>query len=381
MSPYQHDHELFRAAFRAYLERAFAPHLDDWERAGELPIRDVYAGLGREGFLGLECPLEYGGLGLDAGYGLVRAEELGRLGACGLAMSLMVHLDLCLPALAQHGSASIRKRFLRPVARGEAIGCLAVTEPTAGTDVLAMTTEARREGDHWVVNGSKCYITNGSIADFAIVFCRTGPREGAAGLTALVVPSQSQGFTATRTDTKLGNRSCDHAELALRDVSVPDDHTLGTDGQGYQILTDLFVRDRLMWGGLAYGLARYVLNQTLIHTRRRIVMGGRLIDQQSVAFTLVDLEVEIECLHGLIRDTLPSLRDGQSCVRDSARVKLKASQVLMRTTDACLQLFGGAGYMEDLPVTRVFRDGRAVALAGGTPDAMRHLLAHWLDYD
>jgi citronellyl-CoA dehydrogenase/2,3-diaminopropionyl alpha,beta-desaturase len=392
-------HELFRASARAVLERVFLPGLDGWENAGLMPTHEICRALGEEGLLGLTLPLddEGGGLGLDLGYSWVWAQELGRLPAGSPAMSLSVQTDIVLPLLAETGGERVRTEFLRPAVRGELVAALAATEPGGGSDLAALRTTAVRTADGLRLTGDKAYITNGSVADFAVVLCHLvegdgagdeeggGERErGATGLDTLallLVPTGLPGVRRERHTGKLGNRACDHGSLSFTDVRVPEENLLSKPGSGYEALTRVFTRERAFLAAVATARTETALRETVEHARGRAVLGRSLLDHQAIAFRLAELDAELALVEQYTGTVFQLLDEGAPALRQASIAKLRASRLERESADLRLQLHGGGGYLEGGPVERAYRDARASALAGGADEALLHLIAGHLRTD
>lgn len=381
------QHELFRDSVRAVLERECAA-VEEWEQAGAMPVRALYRALGEEGLLGLTLPAEAGGLGLDLGYAYVWATELGRVPSGSPAMSLSVQTDIVLPLLAETGGERVRADFVVPAARGERVAALAATEPGGGSDLATLRTTAVPTGDGYVLNGRKSFITNGSIADFAVVACHLadpapgapdadGPAaaRGLDSLALLVVPTDLPGVRRERHTGKLGNRACDHGSLSFTDVRVPEDHLLGKPGGGYEALSRVFTRERAFLAAVATTRAGTFLRAAAEYARGRRVLGRPLADHQAIAFRLAELDAEHALLEHYTAGVFQLLAEDLPALRQASIAKLRAARLERETADLRLQLHGGAGYLDGGAVERAYRDARAGSLAGGADEALLHLLA------
>lgn len=376
---FNQDHILFRESVRTFIDREITPFIDQWEDERGFPGHELYKELGDEGYLGLTYPEEYGGLALDFWYTVILMEELGQIGAGGIPMSLTVQTDICTPVIARYGTHQLKERFLTPAIMGDFIGALAITEKGAGSDVSAITTSAREVNDYYIINGNKCYITNGSIADFVVTLCKTSD-EGLRGMSLIVVPTETPGFTATTTvyDKKIGNFCCDHAELTYENVKVPKKNVLGMAGQGWDIQMEQFQHERLIEGILACSQAQRILDETKAYAKQRNIFGRRLIDHQSNAFALVNMETEVEFLRQMTYYCADLFISGKECTKEVSMVKMKAGKILRKVADDCLQMFGGRGYLENNSISRLWRDVRANAFTGGSVETMQHILTHYL---
>lgn len=372
------EHKMFREFVRGFIEREINPCVEQWEAQGEFPAHELYKKMGNEGLLGLTYPKQYGGLDLDFWYTVIWIEELGGIEAGGVPMSLTVQTEISTPVIAKYGSHELKQRYLQPAILGDFIGALAITEPDAGSDVTAISTMAEEVDDSYIVNGRKSYVTNGSIADFIVILCKTSPTQGSRGMSLLLVPAKSAGLVATQKYSKLGNFCCDHAELTFENVRVPGENLLGMKGMGFDIQMEQFQRERLIEGILACSQAHNVLSKTKEYARNRMLFGQRLIDHQSVAFALVNMETELEFLRQMTYYCADLFIRGHEATREIAMIKLKAGKLLRLVTDECLQLLGGYGYMEGTQIARAYRDGRAAALTGGSVETMQHILSKFL---
>ncbi len=369
------EHEMFRQSVRRFVEQELNPHVDEWEEAGIWPAHDVLRKMGDLGFLGLSYPEEYGGQGLDFWYTAVFCEELGKTDCSGVPMGITVHTEMCTPALAEFGSDELRKRFLEPSLRGEYVGCIGVTEPDAGSDVASIRTRAVADGDDWVITGRKLYITNGTQADWVCLLARTSEERGYHGMSLIIVPSGTPGFSVSRKLRKLGNLSSDTAELAFDGARVPRAHTIGPEGMGFILQMRQFQRERLVGAILAYSSMEKVVRQTIEYTRQRQTFGAPLIDNQVVHFRMAELLTEIEALKALCYSAIEAMVEGQDITRLASMAKLKAGRLAREVADSCLQFYGGMGYMEETPISRAFRDSRLLSIGGGADEVMLGIIA------
>ncbi len=293
-------------------------------------------------------------------------------------MSITVQTEISTPAIAKYGSQDLKERYLQPAIFGDFIGALAVTEPEAGSDVTAISAVAEEHNSYYIINGRKSYITNGSVADFIVTLCKTSPTQGSRGMSLIVVPADSEGFTAVQKYRKLGNFCCDHAELTFQNVKVPKENIIGMKDMGFDIQMEQFQHERLIEGILACTQAKKVLDKAKEYTKDRMVFGQRLIDHQSIAFSLVNMETELEFLQQMAYYCTDLFIKGYECTREIAMIKLKAGKLLRLVTDECLQMLGGYGYMEGTQIARAYRDGRATAIASGSVETMQHILTKFL---
>ncbi len=369
------EHEMFRQSIRRFVQQELDPHADAWEEAGQWPGHEVLGKMGALGFLGLSYPEEYGGQGLDFWYTVIFCEELAKTASAGVTTGITVHTDMCTPALAQYGSDALKRAFLAPSLRGEYVGCVAVSEPDAGSDVASIRTRARVEGDDWVINGRKLYITNGAQADWACVLARTSDDPGARGMSLIVVPTNTSGFSVSRKLRKLGNHSSDTAELIFENVRVPRANTIGEEGMGFILQMRQFQRERLVGAIVAYSSAEKVVRDTIAYTQQRHAFGAPLIENQAIHFRLAELLTEIESLRALCYDATEHYIAGDDITLIASMAKLKGGRLAREVTDSCLQFYGGMGYMEETPIARAYRDARLLSIGGGADEIMLGIIA------
>ena len=369
------DHELFRSSTRGLLQRVIEPHVDEWEAAGIFPAHEVFAQLGGAGLLGLEYDPAYGGQGADHSYTVILGEELGRLGCGGVPMAVSVQTDMSTPSLHRFGSDELKRRYLAPAVKGEVVTSIAVSEPDAGSDVAAIRTRAVRDGDEWVINGTKLYITNGTQADWLCLLARTSDEGGYSGMSQIVVPTDIEGFSVSRKLHKLGNWSSDTAELSFVDARVPVANTIGEIGQGFQQQMAQFQNERMIANYIAAGATSRALERTVEYLRERRVFGKPLIDNQYIQFRLAELGAEVDMLRHYNYACADAYLRGEDTTRFATVAKLVAGRLQRRVADTCLQFHGGIGYMEETWTARFFRDSRLLSIGGGADEVMLRILA------
>lgn len=369
------EHEMFRQSIRRFVEQELTPYADEWEEAGQWPGHEVLAKMGALGFLGLTYPEAYGGQGLDFWYSLIFCEELAKNPSAGVTTGITVHTDMCTPALAEHGSDTLKSQYLTPSLRGEYVGCVAVSEPDAGSDVASIRTRAMADGDEWVISGRKLYITNGAQADWACVLARTSDEPGARGMSLIVVPTSAPGFSVSRKLRKLGNHASDTAELIFDGVRVPRANTIGEEGLGFILQMRQFQRERLVGAIVAYSAAEKTVRDTIAYTQQRRAFGAPLIANQAVHFRLAELLTEIEALRALCYDATERYVAGDDITRLASMAKLKGGRLAREVADGCLQFYGGMGYMEETPIARAYRDARLLSIGGGADEIMLGIIA------
>jgi len=369
------DHEQFRKSVRQFVDREVNPYVDEWEDAGIFPAHELFAKLGAAGFLGLEYPEADGGQGADVSYTVVLGEELGRINCGGVPMAISVQTDMATPALARFGSAELKQKYLAPACRGEMVAAIAVTEPDAGSDVAGLRTRAERDGDEWVINGSKLYITNGTQADWLCLLARTSDEGGYRGMSQIVVPTATPGFAVSRSLHKLGNRSSDTAELSFTDLRVPVANTIGEIGRGFQQQMAQFQNERLIACCMAVGQMQAALARTADYLRQRMVFGEPLLANQHIQFDLAGLGAEVEAVRQVVYGAADAQLAGEDPTRLASVAKLLAGRLSRKVADTCLQYHGGIGYMEETWTARYFRDARLLGIGGGADEVMLRTLA------
>jgi citronellyl-CoA dehydrogenase len=369
------EHEDFRRVVTEVVEKEINPYVDEWERAGIFPAHELFPKLGQVGIFGIEYDPEYGGLGLDHSYTLVMAEALGQVACAGLPMAIMVQAAMATPALAKHGSHELRQTYLAPVIAGEQVCSVAVSEPDAGSDVAGIRTKAVRDGDHWVINGSKLYITNGTQADWICLLARTEEGStGFAGMSLIIVPTDTPGFSVSRKLDKLGNWSSDTAELAFDNVRVPVANTVGEPGRGFQMQMEQFQIERLVGAYSATASAEIALRRTIEYLQVRQAFGKPLLANQHLKYRLAELLAEVDMLREYNHAAAARIVDGQDATRMATISKLKAGRLAREVADTCLQFHGGMGYMEETWTSRYFRDARLLSIGGGADEVMLRIL-------
>ena len=369
------EHHAFRKVVRDVVAREIAPHVDAWEEAGIFPAHELFPKLGQVGLLGLEYDPAYGGQGADHLYTVIACEELARSGCAGVPMAIGVQTNMATPSLHSFGSDDLKRRYLAPAIAGTAVCSIAVTEPGAGSDVAGIRTKAVRDGDEWVINGSKLYITNGTQADWLCLLARTSDEGGYRGMSQIVVDTRSPGVTVSRKLDKLGNRSSDTAELVFTDVHVPVSNTIGTIGRGFQQQMAQFVVERMF---SAYGVpasCRRALERTRDYLKQREVFGKPLMANQYIAFRMAELSAQIDLLQSHNHACAEAYMAGEDTTRQATVAKLTAGRLVREVADACVQFHGGMGYMEESWTSRFFRDSRLISIGAGADEVMLQVIA------
>ncbi|MBN9101578.1 MULTISPECIES: acyl-CoA dehydrogenase family protein [unclassified Pseudonocardia] len=372
---YDEDHEAFRSSFRTFVDKEIAPHAAEWDAAG-IVSRDLFTAAGRSGFLGMEIPEALGGGGVhDFRFNAVISEELMRSGYGAVGLGLTLHNDISLPYFMAYCSDEQQQRWLPGIASGELITAIAMTEPGIGSDLASMTTTARREGDHYVVNGSKTFITNGINADLVITAVKTDPAQRHRGMSLLVLERGMPGFERGRNLDKLGQHAQDTAELSFTDVRVPVANLLGPEeGQGFTQLVTNLPQERLSIaiGGVA--AARAALSWTLEYVKERRAFGAPIGSFQNSKFVLAEIATEIDIAQSYVDDCVRALGDGELTAVDASKAKWWCTELQGRVVDKCLQLHGGYGYMNEYPIARAYADARITRIYGGTTEIMKEVI-------
>jgi acyl-CoA dehydrogenase len=371
------DHETFRASVRRFLEKEVAPHADAWEAAKRIP-REIFVRMGELGFLGLAVSAEYGGAGGDLFHTLAFLEELARSRMGGFCAAVSVQQFMATQHIYRWGSEALKRRYLVPSVEGKMVGALAVTEPDAGSDVSAIRTRAEKKDDHWLVNGSKIFITNGADGSFCTLAAKTAPEFGVGGLSLLVVDLDLPGVRVARRLEKMGWHCGDTAELAFEDVKVPLDRLIGDENMGFYYLMEAFQLERLCGAGMAVGSAQLCVEETLAYMRERKAFGRPLTKFQVLAHRIAELATQIQAARQLTYHAAWLQEHGHAAVRECSMAKLFATEMSKRVADECLQCLGGFGFMEEYPLARFYRDARAGTIVAGTSEIMREIIARIL---
>jgi citronellyl-CoA dehydrogenase len=368
------DHDEPRRILQRFIANEINPHVDQWEADGIFPAHELFKKLGDLGFLGLNKPVEFGGQGLDYSYALMMAEELGNIRCGGVPMAIGVQTDMATPALAKFGSDAVRREFLAPAIAGDMVACIGVSEPGAGSDVASIKTNARSDGDDYVINGGKLWITNGTQADWICLLANTSEGAVHRNKSLICVPMKSKGVNVARKLDKMGMRSSDTAQIFFEDVRVPKRNRIGEEGKGFTYQMIQFQEERL-WGAAA-GLKRHevIINETIEYTRNRKAFGQSILDNQVVHFRLAELQTEVELLRSLIYRAAEALVAGEDVTKLATMAKLRAGRLNREVPDACLQYWGGMGFMNETPVSRAYRDGRLTSIGGGADEVMLSIL-------
>lgn len=377
------EHEMFRASVRDFVQTEINPNAEKWEAQGIFPAKELFGRMGDLGFLGVTYDPAYGGGGGDTLFSAVLGEELGRMPCLGVAMAISVQTDMATPSLHRFGTDELKEKYLRPAIEGRHVTAIAVTEPDAGSDVAGLRTRAERDGDEWIINGTKLYITNGTQADWLCLLARTSDEGGSRGVTQIVVPTDVEGFSVSRKLDKLGMRSSDTAELVFDGVRVPVSNTIGEIGQGFRQQMQQFQDERMIASYQMVGAMEEALRKTAEYLTARQAFGKPLLANQHLSYELADLASEVELLKQFNYVTAAAVDRGEDITRFATIAKLRSGRLARKVSDICLQFHGGIGYMEETWTAQFYRDCRLWSIGGGADEVMLRTLARtdgfWAD--
>jgi alkylation response protein AidB-like acyl-CoA dehydrogenase len=368
------EHEDFRASVRSFVEKEMVPHAEEWSAAGIVP-RELFTAAGEAGFLSTAVPEEYGGGGVpDFRFNAILSEETARAGVAGPGLGLTLHTDICMPYFLHLTTEEQRKRWLPGIGTGETITAVAMTEPGMGSDLASMSTTAKREGDEYVVNGSKTFITNGINADVVIVAVKTDPTQKHAGMSLIVLERGMEGFERGRNLEKMGQHAQDTAELFFTNVRVPVDNLLGEEGQGFRHLTANLPQERLSIAVNGVAVARAALDWTVEYVTGREAFGRPIGTFQNTKFKLAELATEVDVAQAFIDACILALNEGELSPADAAKAKWWCTELQGRAVDLGVQLHGGYGYMAEYPIAQAWADSRITRIYGGTTEIMKEIV-------
>ena len=366
---FSHDHELLRDTIRRFVAERVLPHADAWEEDGFVP-RAVLREMGELGLLGMRFDPRHGGSGLDTLASVVLAEELARSTYGGFAITVLVHTDMAAPHLWHAGTPAQQDRWMPDIVAGRKIAAVAMTEPDAGSDLASMRTTARRDGDHWVLNGAKLYITNGVHGDIYFVAAKTGEPGRNHQVSMFVVEKGAPGFSVARPLKKQGWLSSDTAELSFQDCRIPAENLLGEENRGFHALVKNLQNERIVLGAQAMGEAAKAIEITLDWVRNRKAFGGALWDKQAIRHKLAQRASQVAAVQALVYQTAWRDAQGQECAREVSMIKALAGTLVNEVMYDCLQFHGGMGYMRESAIERMARDARVQAIGGGATEVM-----------
>lgn len=367
------EHELFRASLKDFLKKEVVPHIDKWEATGTIE-RFIWKKFGDMGYFGLATPEADGGLGLDLFYTVILLEELQKINSGGFAAAIWAHSYLAMTHLNKEADSAIKEQYLTPSVLGDKIGCLCITEPFGGSDVAGMRTNAEKNGDTYVINGSKTFITNGVYCDYMIVAAKTKPELGNKGISIFIIDKNTDGVSATKLD-KLGWRASDTGEIAFDNVVIPASNLMGEENKGFSYIMEHFALERLIMGVNAHARAEYALDYAQQYMSERHAFGNTINKYQALRHRFVDLYADMEICREYNYLVAYRLNKGEYVVKEATISKLKSTEMADKAIYECLQFLGGYGYMEDYPMARLLRDSRLGPIGGGTSEILKEILS------
>ena len=370
-----HEHEELKRNLKRFIDDEINPHVDEWEAAEIFPAHEVFKKLGSLGYLGLTKPEAFGGAGLDYSYAVVMAEALGHIRCGGLPMAIGVQTDMATPALARFGSDALRQEFLAPAIAGDMVACIGVSEPGAGSDVAAIKTTARKDGDDYIINGGKMWITNSLQADWMCLLANTSEGPAHKNKSLIIVPMNTPGISVAKKIRKIGMMSSDTGLIHFDDVRVPQRNRIGEEGLGFTYQMQQFQEERLWAAANAIQSLINCIEQTIAYTGERLAFGKSILDNQTVHFKMAELKTEVESLRALTYMATEYYLAGQDVTEWASMAKLKAGRLLRTVPDSCLQYWGGMGFTWDNPVSRLYRDGRLASIGGGADEVMLGIIS------
>jgi len=375
---FTHEHDEIQRTLKRFIDDEINPHVDEWEAAEAFPAHEVFKKLGDLGLLGLTKPTDYGGMALDYSYSVAMAETLGHCDCGAIPMAIGVQTDMATPALARFGSDELRREFLAPAISGDAVGCIGVSEPGAGSDVASIKTTAKKDGGDYVINGGKMWITNSLQADWMCVLANTS--EGAAhkNKSLIMVPMATKGVERAKKIRKIGMMASDTGLIHFDSVRVPQRYLVGQEGMGFTYQMMQFQEERLWAAANAIQGLTNCIEETIEYTRERQIFGKSVLDNQVVHFKLAELKTEVESLRALVYLATEKYIAGQDVTEWASMAKLKSSRLLRSVPDGCMQYWGGMGYTWDNRVSRLYRDGRLASIAGGADEVMLGIIAKYM---
>lgn len=367
------EHEFFRKSFQDFLQKEVVPHIEKWEKSGHIE-RFIWEKFGAMGYFGLNQSEKHGGLDLDLFYTVIFLEELQKINSGGFAAAMWAHAYLAMTHLKVEGNHEQKEKYLAPSIAGEKIGCLCITEPFGGSDVSGMRTTAVKKGDHYILNGSKTFITNGVYSDYLIVAAKTAPELGNKGISIFVVDRDAKGVSATKLD-KLGWRASDTGEIAFDNVAIPVQNLMGEENMGFPYIMQHFALERLIMAINAHARSEFALSYTIQYMKDRFAFGKSISKFQALRHRVAQLASEIEVCKTFNYVTAKRLNDGEYVVKEASMSKLISTKIADEVMTECLQFLGGYGYMEDYPLARLLRDSRLGPIGGGTSEILREIIA------
>ncbi|XP_068013127.1 probable acyl-CoA dehydrogenase 6 [Melanerpes formicivorus] len=373
-----HHHEL-RAALRKIIDKEINPFVDKWEEEGQFPAHKVFKTLGQAGFLGVDKPKEYGGMGLDFSYRMAVAEELGHIRCGAIPMAVGVQVGMATPALTRFGSDELKKEFLAPTIAGDFVACLGISEAGAGSDVASIKTTAVRKGDEYIINGGKMWITSGCQADWMCLLANTSEGPPHRNKSLICLPMNLPGIHIAKKIDKLGMRSSDTAQIFFEDVRVPSKNVIGEEGKGFTYQMLQFQEERLWAVASVLVPLETVIQETIEYGRQRQAFGQPVLHNQAMHFRLAELATEVELLRSLLFRTVDLYLEGHDVTKFASMGKLKAGRLSREVTDSCLQFWGGMGFTNEVLVSRYYRDMRLLSIGGGADEIMLSIICKHME--
>jgi acyl-CoA dehydrogenase len=367
------EHHAFRASFRDFLQKEVVPYIDKWEQTGSIE-RFIWKKFGEMGYFGLSTPQEYGGLDLDLFYTVIFLEELQKINSGGFAAAIWAHEYLAMTHLNKEANEAIKQKYLLPSVEGDMIGCLCITEPFGGSDVAGMRSTAIKNQDHYILNGSKTFITNGVYSDYLIVAAKTDPSDKYKGISIFVLDRNTKGISATKLN-KLGWKASDTGEIAFDNVMIPAENLLGEEGKGFSYIMQHFALERLIMGVNAHARAEFALDYAINYMKERVAFGKTIDQFQALRHKIAEMASQVDMCKEYNYSIAKRLNDGQYVVKEASMSKLLSTKIADEVIYDALQLLGGYGYMEDYPMARLFRDSRLGPIGGGTSEILKEIIA------
>jgi len=367
------EHEAFRASFKDFLQKEVVPHIEKWEKNGTIE-RFIWKKFGEMGYFGLSTPEKYGGMNLDLFYTVIFLEELQKINSGGFAAAIWAHEYLAMTHLNKEGDDFIKNKYLVPSVEGDMIGCLCITEPFGGSDVAGMRSTAIKQGDTYLLNGSKTFITNGVYSDYLIVAAKTDPSDKYKGISIFVVDRNTKGISATKLN-KLGWHASDTGEIAFDNVEIPKENLMGEEGKGFPYIMQHFALERLIMGVNAHARAEFAVDYAVKYMQERIAFGQSLDKFQALRHKIAEMASKVDMCREYNYSITQRLNNGQYVVKEASMSKLLSTKMADEVIYDSLQLLGGYGYMEDYPMARLLRDSRLGPIGGGTSEILKEIIA------
>jgi citronellyl-CoA dehydrogenase len=365
---------MVRRAVRDFVNKEINPYVDEWEEQGMIPLHNLFKKMGDLGFLGIRYDPKYGGQGMDYWTETAFVEELSRIDCGGVPMAITVQTNMATPAIDEFGSDYLKETYLKPAIAGDMVAAIAVTEPGAGSDVAAIATTAKRDGDHYILNGSKTFITNGTQADFLTLLARTSDEPGYHSFSLFVVPTNLEGFSVSKKLDKMGMRSSDTAELFFDDMKIPAENLIGKEGEGFIQQMMQFQHERFIILPIVYVWVETSIRRTAEYLKGRVVFGKPLIKKQVLKHRISGWLAENEALKQLVYHIVRMKEAGEDVTREISMGKLLAAKLLSKVMDGCLQMHGGMGLMNEMWISRAYRDARLMSIGGGASEVMSEII-------